>query len=123
MSLSMPNSSRTRTILSGASIRVVERLSGFTLARSAISRLSNFSGKGGAGFELRISLDHRLQRFLVAAVAAIMVGMVAAQEIGIAKSQRAPVGIGSKAEHLQRLAVGRAELAAVLAGAVGGGTP
>ena len=36
------------------------------------------SGEGRAGLELRISLDHRLQRFLVAAVAAIVVGMVAA---------------------------------------------
>jgi hypothetical protein len=36
MSLSTPNRSRIFTILSGASIRVVARLSGFTLAISAI---------------------------------------------------------------------------------------
>ena len=36
MSLSMPNSSRTFTIRSGASITVAARLSGFTLGMSAI---------------------------------------------------------------------------------------
>ena len=39
MSLSIPNRSRTFTILSGASITVAARLSGFTLGMSAIVSL------------------------------------------------------------------------------------
>src|SRR5687767_2047994 len=104
MSLSIPNRSRTFAILSGASITVAERLTGLTLGRSVIVTLCcGESGKGRTRFEVRISLDHRLQRFLVAAVAAIMVGMVAAQQVGIAPPERPPVGVGAEAEDPQRL--------------------
>src|SRR5687768_7034795 len=121
MSLSMPNRSRTFTILSGASITTAPRLAGLALGKSGMVTLYAESGEGGAGFEVRISLYHRLQSLLVAAVAAIMVGMVAAQEVGIAAPERAAVGVGAEAEDPQRLAVRLAQFAAVEARALGGG--
>ena len=80
-----------------------------------------FSSKGGTGFELRIGVDHGLQRFLMASIAAIMIRMVAAQQMDIALPQSPPVRIRAEAEDAQRLAVAVAELAAVMPRAFGGG--
>ena len=64
---------------------------------------------------MRISLYHRLQSLLVAAVAAIMVGMVAAQQVRVAAPERAPVGVGSQSQYAQGFTILFAELAPVAA--------
>ena len=53
----------------------------------------------------------------MAAVAAVAVGMVAADQLGIAHPERPPVGVEIEPEHAQMPAVGLAQLAPVLAGA------
>src|SRR5688572_1921028 len=84
-------------------------------AAGAAGRATGPSGEGGAALERRISFDHRLQRLLVAAVAAVAVGMVAPDQVEIALPQCPTVRIDLEAEDAQRLAVALAELAPVLA--------
>src|SRR4051812_43976538 len=70
-------------------------------------------GENRAPLERRISLDHCLQCFLVAAVAAVAVGMVKADELGIAGAKAAAVDVEIEAEHAQMPAVALADLAPV----------
>src|SRR3954452_8047079 len=71
------------------------------------------SGEDRPPLERRISVDHRLQCFLVAAVAAVAIGMIEADQLGITGAKPAPVDVEIEAEHAQMLAVALADLASV----------
>ena len=74
-------------------------------ARRARPRLS----EGGGLPEQLIGLDHLAELRFVAAVAAILVGVIAADQHRIALAQRMAVGIFAEAEHRQRAPFGAVE--------------
>ena len=74
-----------------------------------------------------IGLHHGLQARFLAAVAAVAVGVIAVDEIGVARAQQAAIGIGREAQHTQRAALLWGKAVAMLAirlhlGGAGSGT-
>ena len=80
-----------------------------------MDHIPGLSGKRGSPLQVLVGRDHLLQFRFVRAVAAVAIGMIAADEFAVAFAECRPVGVRAEPEDAQRAPFAVGQHAAVLA--------